>query len=249
MAESIDSTLAAITPLKKSRIELYQSTVKSRKVEKILSEEPIMPAEVADVINYCNYIMDRDEEIRAIATLVPRYDWSFLKLFNKPKSNPDENPGVVNMEIDGAEGKLYWKRELTYHRYHEADLHYRMTGHGLCPITKPEITRQRIKREVALDIFEFITSSDIQQRTAFGTYKVRTSKGIVHTVAKHVRKMSIAELIRKVTAYLKDYKGYTDEDIPKEGYLRKVISGVPALRSKKLRGITAQVEYGKFIKC
>ena len=246
LADSIDSTLNAIAPKKIAKVELFQATINSRRVEKLISEEPLQPQDVAEVIDYCNYVKDRDEEIRAIATLVPRHSFSFLKQFNHPKTKTDDDESDENkMDVDGIKGCRFWNRELTYHRYHAADIHCRMTGYGLAPITKPEITRQRIKKEVALDIYDFVTSSEVTQRTAFGTYKVRSSDGTVHTVSKKIRRMSVGELIRKIISYLKDYKGHDDKDIPKEGYLRKVLSGVPALRSKQMRGITASVEYGK----
>ena len=246
VADSIESTLSALTPNKIAKVELFQATINSKKVEKLISEEAVMPQDVAEVIKYCNFVKNRDEEIRAIATLVPRHSFNFLKQFNHPKTMPDDDESDEDkMDVDGTKGRLYWNKELTYHRYNAADIHCRMTGYGLAPITKPEITRQRIKKEVALDIYEFITSSEVMQRTAFGTYKVRSSDGAVHTVSKKIRRISVAELIRKVVSYLRDYKGHDDKDIPKEGYLRKVISGVPALRSKQMRGITASVEYGE----
>ena len=224
VAQSIHSTLAAITPIKKSRLELFQATLKSKRIEKKLSDKPIMPKDVSDVMDYHNFVKNHNEEIRALATLTPNHKFSFLKLFN--------------------DGEKCWKPKLTVRRMRTAKMHAMMTGYGMAPICRKEITRQRIKPEIAVAIYEYVMSRDITKRVAFGTYKVKKSDGSIFTVAKHIRNCSQEELIRKIVAYLR-HKNFPESDIPKRGYLRKILSGVPAMRSKKMRGITAAVEYGK----
>ena len=253
VADGIDSILCAISPYKQSRFELYQATVQSQRVEKKISNVPVMPKDVMDVIDYHNFVKDRDEKIRAIATLLPRHSHAFLKLFNSPQDkaqlpNDDEvssDSEDDQMELDDVNCGRFWDPPLTYARFRAADIHRRYTGYGMAPITKKIIRRPRIKTDVVRAIYNFVTSSAIMQRTAFGTYKLKTSDGSLYTVAKHIRNCSQAELTRKIRAYCHEVEKFDEKDIPQEGYIRKILTGVPAIRSKNMKGISGAVEYGK----
>ena len=229
LSDGIVAICHVISPNATFALEVFQATIESGKVEKKLVETPVMPKVVRQNIEFYNHSWSPDDQVHAVANLYKLgYKFSFLVIWN-----------------DKTNGNPCWTPALTEYRWTKSKVHHLMNGHAMAPVIHMEITRNRIPDSFALDFYQFVTSSEITARVAFGTYQVKDSSGKAHTVVKNIRKCSTEELIRKLRSHLKHVKGYEDKHIPSRTFLRDCLTVLPATRSKKMHGITAAIEYGK----
>ena len=229
LSDVIVATCHVISPNANFSLEVFQATMESGKVEKKLVDTPVMPKVVRENIEYYNRSWSPDDQVHAVANLY-KLGFKFIHLV------------IWNVKTNG---NPCWTPALTEYRWTKSKMHHLLNGHAMAPVIHMEITRSRIPDSFALDFYQFVTSSEVTARVAFGTYQVKDSSGKAHTVVKNIRKCSTEELIRKLKSHLKYVKGYEDEHIPSRTFLRDCLTVLPATRSKKMHGITAAIEYGK----
>ena len=251
MADHIVAGLKALTPKELSRVQLWQSILKSGKVEQRLKKK-IMPEPVKNAIAYLKKYNAPDDWTRIIASLVELgYGWKDLRQWNNPNQGPTSEGAENSVASDDDDDQQeqsheYWPTRLTKTKFTNGKQHYLLNGHAMCPVSKLHVTRRRVKDEILTEIYRYVMSNEITKRVAFGAKSVKTSQGTVFKVAKNIRNFTTNELVRKIIGHLRSLDHIDEEDIPSHSFIRDCLTGaLPATKSKKMKGVTPAVEYGK----
>ena len=228
LSDTIVAACQVISPNESWRMELYQATVQSKKVDLKLSDKPYMIPALRENIIYYNNGWQKDDQTHALSNCYGLgLKYNYVVQFN-----------------ESIDGNPCWTPPINDYKWTNGKVHFLMNGHGMAPVIHKEITRTRISDKVCIDFFEYVNSSEITNRCAYGTFNVKQSDGQVYTVARKIRNVGQEELVRKFWSHCRHVKNYEEEEMPGKSFLKDCLTVLPAIKSKKMKGITAAVELG-----
>ena len=126
---------------------------------------------------------------------------------------------------------VYWNPPLTYHLFRRARIHQKEHAAALQPVLKETRHVFRLDPAIFELIIDFITSENHQQNVAHGTLPIRLDSGEVVRIAGVIRKITNAQLVKKLSVMLEEMK----HKVPAQSTLFKIVQ---TLRAKKARAIT-----------
>ena len=96
-----------------------------------------------------------------------------------------------------------WNPRLTWKFHRKGKVLYKIYGGGFQPVQKEKCTREKIQKETINFIVDFVTSEEQLQSVAHRTLQMKDSDGKKVKIARNIRRVHDAELIRQVLLYYK----------------------------------------------
>ena len=125
-----------------------------------------------------------------------------------------------------------WNPRLTWKFHRKGKVLYKIYGGGFQPVQKEKCTREKIQKETINFIVDFVTSEEQLQSVAHRTLQMKDSDGKKVKIARNIRRVHDAELIRQVQALLQENK----LQVPSESTPRHLFHLMPAGNAKEIKG-------------
>ena len=247
LARGVAAILEAIFPIhKEDRKYAWENLKNSSLVEKQLGGEQILGKMWREIIHATNMCRTYEQKVQLLSNFVPFASYpEFAKHNIKRKDQgigkrPDdeEEDGSSDEETDKVEEDLpCFNPPIHFPLYQKARKHYKRFGYINAPVPKKTRKLEKITPALVDQIVDFISSEEICQNVAYGTYTLRDNKGNKKLIAKVQRKQSTAQIIRQVQALFADANCP-----PSERTIRRILKIMKAGKSKDVKGIDGTLD-------
>lgn len=192
MATTICSTLRTVNSLPGNDSAIWKKIIDSGIMHQRMRGERPMCKLLEESIKTWNASANKNVQKQLLTLLITKYSYPQLDAFNS-KQYRSKNPvaleegGVSEALITNAIKNLHWIPALTKYAYDHASKRYAESGFALNPIVSASHFVWRLEREVIALIMSFITSDEIIQGMAYGTFTMTDDSGEKKVMAKVVR--------------------------------------------------------------
>jgi hypothetical protein len=194
---------------------------------------------IEECISAWNSVDHSNIRRQILTLLVTKYTFTQLQKYNNkdylalnPVSREDDDEEDENVTM--LENNLVWEPALTRYAYEEAAKHYSASGYAMKPVISAPKFIWKFDHAMISMIISLLSSDEVIQGMAYGTFSIKDEFGQQKTMAKVVRTIQKSELIKMIPEYLRQH-GFTK--IPSESTLYRFLAVMPAASTKEMRGV------------
>jgi hypothetical protein len=240
LANTIASVMKTLSSRPENDAKMWLSLVDSERLMANTLRSTLSPGSlIEECISAWNSVDHSNIRRQILTLLVTKYTFTQLQKYNNkdylalnPVSREDDDEEDENVTM--LENNLVWEPALTRYAYEEAAKHYSASGYAMKPVISAPKFIWKFDHAMISMIISLLSSDEVIQGMAYGTFSIKDEFGQQKTMAKVVRTIQKSELIKMIPEYLRQH-GFTK--IPSESTLYRFLAVMPAASTKEMRGV------------